>query len=404
VKRALAPLALHAAFAFGACGSPVEQADDSHVVLSADSVDLAVGTSTAVAVLNTSAPALFASRDETVARVSPQGSIAGIAVGATYVVATLTTNADARDSVRVRVSPFVPDTCAVARPDFGPAATAAELSEFAYDATAPLNLQKTVEISNSILTLFRITYTSPAGGTVPGIMAEPVGRAGLRPGLVLMHPSGNASSPKGVDMELGNAQIYAAHGAVVIAIDAPYFRRNGFGLLFSEQDRLEQVQLMKDLRRAVDVLLARGDVDAARIGFIGYSYGAMMGAQFVGVENRLKAAVLAAAPGGQVTHATSPANISYLANVLSCGTRNAWLRAMTPIESIRFIPNASSELLFQAGWFDTTVLLADAQALYAVAPHPKEIRLYETGHSLNQQALNERHDWLHLKIGLDARQ
>ena len=397
-------LALCAVLAFAACGSPVEQAGDSHVVLSADSVALVVGTSTAVTVLNTSAPALFASRDANVATVTAQGAISAIAVGATYVVATLASNADARDSVRVRVSAFVPDTCAVARPDFGPAATAADRAEFAYDATAPLNLQSTVEMSNSILKLFRITYTSPAGGTVTGILSEPVGRTGLRPGLVLMHPSGNATSPKGVDMELGNAQIYAAHGAVVIAIDAPYFRRNGFGLLFSEQDRLEQVQLMKDLQRAVDVLLARGDVDPARIGFIGYSYGGMMGAQFVGIEGRLKAAVLAAAPGGQVTHATTAANMPYLANVLSCGTRNAWFRAMTPIESIRFIPNASSDLLFQVGQFDTTVLLADAQALFFAAPQPKEMRGYPTGHSLNQQALNERHDWLHLKIGLDARQ
>ena len=57
---------------------------------------------------------------------------------------------------------------------------------------------------------------------------------------------------------------HAARGAVVLAIDAPFARRGGDPFVFSPRDSLEQVQLIKDLQRAVDVLLARSDVDSAR--------------------------------------------------------------------------------------------------------------------------------------------
>ena len=398
---ALVPAGLAAA-AFLACGdNPVERKGDPRLTLSVDSVAVDVGAFALViaTVSNASGPAQFVSRDERVATVNADGAISGVAVGATYVVATLSGNADVRDSVRVRVQAKVPDTCAVARPDFGAPATAEDRALFAYDAGAPLDLQKTVESTAAGVEVSSIYYSSPDGGLVPGILVEPVGRPGLRPGMVIMHPSGVPA--KGLT---AYAQTLAQHGAVVIAIDAPYFRRGGPSPLFTAADRDEQIQLIKDLQRAVDVLLARGNVDPARIGFEGYSYGGIVGAQFVGIERRLKAAVLAAAHGGQVTGATTPANSTYLASQLSCATRNAWFRAMTPIEPIRFIPHASpTALFFQIGRYDTAVLPGDAQALYDAASSPKEVIYYDTGHGLNPQALVDRHNWLHQQIGIDPR-
>jgi hypothetical protein len=231
-------------------------------------------------------------------------------------------------------------------------------------------------------------------------MAEPVGRPGLRPGMVILHPSGTPA--KGM---ASYAQYYAMHGAIVIVIDAPYFRRGGTSILtFMSLDRHEQIQLMKDLRRAVDVLIATGQVDPARIAFDGYSYGGSLGAGFVGIEPRLRAAVLATPDGGLVTHVTKPATLPTFVT-MSCSTRALWIHAMTPIEPIRFIPHAAAPaLLIQAGRFDDLVVPADVQALYDAAGSPqKELRWYDTGHVLPQQALLERHDWLRQQIGIDAR-
>ncbi len=172
----------------------------------------------------------------------------------------------------------------------------------------------------------------------------------------------------------------------------------------STEDRAEQIQLIKDLQRAVDVLRARANVDDERIAYLGISYGGAMGALFVGIERRIKAAALVVGDGGLVSHFTSPEDFNFMAG-LSCATRVNWLRAMAPIEPIRFIPHSPpAALLLQNGRIDNLVPKADAEALHTAAPDPRTIRWYEAGHGLNLQALWDRHDWLHEQIGLDRRQ
>ena len=288
------------------------------------------------------------------------------------------------------------DSCAVARPDFGAVATEADRTLFAYNVNAPLNLQKTVESTTNGVEVSAISFDSPGGGSVTGLLFDPVNRSGLRPGIVLMH-----GAPGNARQMAGQGHGLAAHGAVVIAIDAPFARRGGPFLRFTTEDRAEQIQLMKDLLRAVDVLRARANVDDGRIAYLGISYGGAMGALFVGIERRLKAAVLEVADGGLVSHFTGPEDLGFMAS-LSCATRNAWLQAMAPIEPIRFIPLASpTPLLLQNGRSDNLVPPADAEALHAAAPEPKTIRWYNAGHSLGAQGLVDRHQWLNGQIGLD---
>ena len=173
---------------------------------------------------------------------------------------------------------------------------------------------------------------------------------------------------------------------------------------FTVQDRAEQIQLIKDLQRAVDVLRAHVDVDDERIAYLGISYGGAMGALFAGIERRLKAAVLVVGDGGLVSHFTGPEDASFMAG-LPCATRVSWFQDMAPIEPIRFVAHAPpTALLLQNGRLDTLVPVADANALHAAAPQPRTILWYDAGHGLNQQAALDRLDWLHREIGLDARQ
>ena len=298
--------------------------------------------------------------------------------------------------------PVVPDSCIVARPDFGGAATQAELGLFAYDVNAPLNLQKTVESTSGGVELSAISYDSPAGGRVTGIMVNPVNRSSLRPGIILMH--GMPGSARDTWL-INQATTFARSGAVVIAISAPFARRTtGSPVRMTSQDRDEQIQLMKDLQRAVDVLRAQPNVAADRIAYYGVSYGGAMGAQFAALERRIKTAVLVVGNGGLVTHYTGPEDLPFMA-LMTCATRNAWFRDMVPIEPIRFIGLAKpTPLLLQNGRLDQAVAAADAQLLHNAAPEPRRLLWYDAGHNLNQQALFDAHDWLVEHIGLDARQ
>jgi dienelactone hydrolase len=288
-------------------------------------------------------------------------------------------------------------SCPVARPDFGGAATASDLDLFRSAIHAP-NLQKAFESTHDGVEVSTISFSSPDGGSVTGLLFDPVARSSLRPGVVLMH-----GLPGNARVMTSMGQLLAEHGAVALAIDAPFARRGGQPVRFSTEDRAEQIQLMKDLQGAVDVLRAQPNVDDERIAYIGVSYGGAMGALFVGIERRIKAAVLVVGDGGLVSHFTGPEDYNAMAG-LSCATRDNWFQAMAPIEPIRFVGHASpTPLLLQSGRFDELVPVADAQALHAAASSPKTILWYDAGHGLNQQAMFDRMDWLHGQIGLDAR-
>ena len=301
------------------------------------------------------------------------------------------------------LSRVTPDACAIARPDFGGPATAADRALFAYDINAPLNLQVTLDSTKNGVEFNSITFDSPAGGSATGIMYKPVGRTGLRPGIVAGHASGSPTGPvQGARVAMFEMRALAERGAVVIGIDAPYSRRGAFAPpSMSSLDRPEHIRLLKDMQRAVDVLIAQGNVDTARIAFTGYSFGAMIGVHFAGIERRIKAAVITAGYGGNVTARTNANLLPGLA-AYPCAQRTTWFSENVPIEPIRFIPGASpTALLFQIARLDVAVLLADAQAVYDAASSPKEVLYYDTGHGFNAQATTDRYAWLAKQIGID---
>lgn len=187
----------------------------------------------------------------------------------------------------------------------------------------------------------------------------------------------------------------------MLAIDAPWARRGALPD-FSPQDSADQVQLIRELRRAVDVLVARKDVDPRRIGFIGGSYGAAMGALFVAMEKRLAAAALFVGDGGLVSHFTDSAKtpLGPLADQTQ-STRERWLRAMWPIEPLRFAGESSSTpVLLQNGRLDPAVPADDAKALHSALGEPKSIEWYDAGHGLTPTAKAARENWIAQHLGL----
>jgi poly(3-hydroxybutyrate) depolymerase len=166
---------------------------------------------------------------------------------------------------------------------------------FAYDRAAPLDLRDSVARVDGPVAVHRVSFASPRGGRVTGLLHVPAdslrGPGGRFAGLVLLHGApGDAAGMEGAAGPLARA------GAVVLTIDAPFARRDPRQpITFTARDSAETVQYVVDLRRAVDVLLARADVDPARLGALGISYGGASGALFAGVERRVAAYALAVA-------------------------------------------------------------------------------------------------------------
>jgi dienelactone hydrolase len=288
------------------------------------------------------------------------------------------------------------DGCTLPTLSDAPAPSSA-LATFDYDRAAaydpvlePIATQQGVQI-------YALSFLSTRGtGRATGRLFVP-GGAGPFAGMLLQHGMpGNAAQMTVTGVGL------ARHGAVVVALDAPFARRGGSPIRFTEADSAEQVQLMTDLRRAVDLLVARPDVDASRLGYIGFSYGGAMGALFVGIEHRLKTGILVVADGGLVTHVAGPQDGGTFAG-LTCAQQRRWLESMIPIEPVKYIGFAPpTSLLLQSGTTDDLVPPADAERLHAAARDPKTIRWYNAGHSLLPQATLDGHVWMQERLGMRA--
>lgn len=271
---------------------------------------------------------------------------------------------------------------------------------FDYDAKAPLDLKVVSTEKKDGLTFQTINYASPRGGRVPALLIVPDG-PGPFAGILLMH-----GAPGTYERMRPEGEALARSGAVTLMINAPFSRTAadggpGIPIAFTERDRDGQVQLIVDLRRGVDLLLARPDVDPKRLGYTGRSYGGAMGGLLAGVEKRIKAYALVVGDGGLVSHFTGADDTNGPLQNMPAEQKKRWLAAMEPIEPIRFVGRAApARLLFQNGKQDDLVPEADGRAYQEAGSQPKTLLWYDAGHQLNDQATRDRHEWFAKEIGI----
>ena len=268
---------------------------------------------------------------------------------------------------------------------------------FDYDAGAPLDLQVLYSRQRNGLTIQEITYASPKGGRVSGTLIVPDG-PGPFAGILLMH-----GMPGNHSVTLKEAQALAGRGAVTLSIDAPFSRsgRAGEPIQLTRQDRDDQVQLIIDWRRGVDLLLSRKDVDPERIAYTGQSYGGAMGGLLAGVEKRIRAFALVVGDGGLVSHIKAGDGSPNPLRRLSRKEQERWLAQMEPIEPLHWVGRAApARLLFQNGRRDRLVPPASAKAYQAAGSEPKKILWYDADHFLNDRATRDRHLWLAEQVGI----
>src|SRR5437870_9470424 len=169
------------------------------------------------------------------------------------------------------------------------------LRHFDYDQKAPLNLKQIGAQRRATATIYDVTYDSPKGGVVTAYLVLPKGR-GPFAAVVWGHWYWGNSSVRNRKEFLDEAIALAPAGVISLLPDGPIARPGYVESKepLNDQQMVNLVHTVVDMRRGVDVLLARRDVDPKRLAYVGHSYHAMVGAFLTGVDRRVKAYVLMA--------------------------------------------------------------------------------------------------------------
>ena len=230
--------------------------------------------------------------------------------------------------------------------------------------------------------LYKLSYSSVRGQRVPAYLAIPKETAGEKvPVIVLMH-GWNLFWGKNEDWVLEWIPLLTAQGYAVLAPDHFMYgerkKEDGFD---EDSDRGPyyyrdwMCQSIVDLRRGIDYLESRPDIDPDRIAIFGGSLGGWIGSILAAVEPRIKTAILSFPATEFVTEQTPPARI---------------------INSSNFFPYYKDlSLLMVLAKNDVPLRNARAKEFFDLVQVKKEIVEYNESHFLDPQKYNkEILEWL----------
>jgi cephalosporin-C deacetylase-like acetyl esterase len=278
------------------------------------------------------------------------------------------------------------------------------LALFAYDAGRPLAIREKRIRKGDGIEEYDLSFASPKGGRVSAYLLVPSGGKGPYAGILLLH--GATGSRRSL---LPGARLLCRAGAVCLLPDAPFcgdraeMGKRLVDINKPEQMRAGVIQSVVELRRGVDLLVARPDVDRKRIAFIGSSLGGSIGGILAGVEKRVAAYALLVASGSW--HEAAMKSRHPLARLARLGASKQTIEKaatlLADVDPIHYVGHAAPcALLFQNGRRDTTVPAECAQAYQDAGSQPKVCKWYPSGHELDIDAFMERAEWLHEKIGI----
>jgi pimeloyl-ACP methyl ester carboxylesterase len=259
---------------------------------------------------------------------------------------------------------------------------------FAYDDAAPLDFHSEDSETTSAPHVTRVSY-SGARGPVSATLVTPrgtPGRTAKYPAIIFAHDYGKKDEFLSEAMLLAQA----TPQALSLLVDAPAerpvgWRRNFNSLMENDNDRDIHIQAVIDIRRGLDLLAARADVDPARIAYVGHGYGANWGAILGSIEPRFRAFVLIAGfPSfGELVGSDDPdwANMRYALGSDRVARYQSSISAVDPILFTRYWKQ--TPVLLQFGRFDEFVSRESAERLANSIPGRPTALFYDAGHSVN---------------------
>ena len=263
---------------------------------------------------------------------------------------------------------------------------------FDYDKSAPLELKTLGTETRGEAVVHDINYASPKGGVVPAYLVVPAKGKGPYAAVIWGHWYWRNSEMRNRKQFLDEAIALAQAGVVSLLTDGPV-ARPGYvpdNTPLNEKQIADQVQQVVDMRRGVDLLLARKDVDPKRLAFVGHSYNAAIGAILSGVDRRFKAFVLMAETMSDEVDARLGAYEQFRQQV-GPEKFDAFVKKYSYLDQGKYVAHAAPAVVFMQYATKEDFMTADrARAYEKVVSEPKRFKLYEAPHALNAEARRDR--------------
>jgi predicted esterase len=193
---------------------------------------------------------------------------------------------------------------------------------------------------------------------------------------------------------LGQAVELAKLGVVSLLPETMWSEPTWFRKRKRADDYDASVRSVKELRRALDLLLQQPNVDKKRVAFVGHDFGAMYGAILITADKRPTVYALQAF--------TNEMSHWYLYGPkMPEPDRSQFMAKLKPLGAVEHLKQAAPHPVYlQFATKDEHVSKERAEASIDATSEPKTVAWYEAGHGLNEQAVKDRVQWLKQQLNL----
>jgi dienelactone hydrolase len=287
------------------------------------------------------------------------------------------------------------------------------LHHWDYDKKAALNIKQVAVQDRGGVKIYDLSYSSPVGdrgaevgpngGTVTAYLVAPPGR-GPFPAVIYGHWCMPGSDKKNRTEFLDEA-IVLAHSGVVSLLPDHVMVHPGFvedNTPLNEKQIAVEVQQDVNLRRGADLLVARKDVDAKRMAYVGHSCDATAGGFLSGIDKRFKAFVIMAGTLSDDVDKTTKAFQDYRQKV-GAEKFDAFTAKFAWMDPGKYVSRAAPAAVFLQYASDEPFLNGDIAKRYlAIVSEPKKLKIYEAPHALNPEATRDRIAFLAEQLSFKA--
>ena len=283
---------------------------------------------------------------------------------------------------------------------------AASQSLFDYDRTLPFDFQseplstrKDVRVSGASIQIIK-------AHRMDFVLVEPVERTGTARSPLVIYQHGGGQS---MSNYVAEAALLSKAGVVSMIIEAPFRREpkaDPNSMPTGAALRDDSANVVIAIRRSLDWLETRPNVDRQRVAYVGHSYGGNAGALLTALDKRFKTFVLMGLVAKYSQHIAGNQSDVWvrLRSALKPEELAEVVELLRQVDPDQFLPKSNgAPLLFQCARFDMDDVKADCEVAFNKAAGPKTLRWYDVEHPFaDLDATLDRLRWIAAKLNVPA--